>query len=166
MIVALRLRRHGVKRPFLVIAEAKRAELPLACAVALLEKETGIPQRNIFGCDHGAGRAFCHQRVTSDRVRQLLASGTANGVGWTQLTYLPFVRQAEAAGGAHKPKYQMRVGFQVLSDLITQHGVETGFARYNGSGPAAEAYGADALWKTHRWRRRIRRARAQNKETR
>jgi hypothetical protein len=135
-----------------VIEEANRAGLPLAVAVALLEKETGIPQRNIFGCDHGEGVAFCHENVTEARVKALRASGLANGVGWTQLTFPPLVEEADRLGGAHKPRFQMRVGFKLLADNIRANGEQAGFARYNGTGPAAEAYGRDAVAKAERWR--------------
>lgn len=151
----LRLKRAGVRRPQLVISEARRAGLRLDRALAMLENETGIPQRNIFGCDHGPNNAFCHQRVTKDRVRALLRSTQANGVGWTQLTYKPFVIAAEKAGGAHLPRYQMRVGFKVLADLIRANGEQAGFARYNGSGDAAEEYGRRAVANARKWRKII-----------
>jgi len=146
------LKAHDVRRPRVVIEEANRAGLPLACAVAMLEKETSIPQRNIFGCDHGEGVEFCHENVTAARVKALRASDLANGVGWTQLTLPAFVTEADKLGGAHKPRFQMRVGFKVLADNIHQSGMQKGFARYNGSGPAAEAYGRDAVAKTERWK--------------
>lgn len=151
----LKLKRYGVRRPRLVISEAKKADLPLRYALAMLEKETGIPQRNIFGCDHGPGKAYCHQRVTKTRVRKLLDSGMANGVGWTQLTYRPFVIQAQQEGGAHRPKCQMRVGFRVLAQNIRTWGPQAGAARYNGSGPAAEAYGRDFMAKANAWKERL-----------
>lgn len=151
MAVTRTLRRHAVKKPRQLRREAKRAGLALPCALAMLEMETAIPQRNIFGCDQGAGRTFCHQRVTRKKVRALLASGLANGVGWTQLTYRPFVIEAERLGGAHRPRNQMRVGFAVLADNIRRLGVQAGFAAYNGSGPAADAYGRDAVAKAARW---------------
>jgi hypothetical protein len=146
------LKANNVRKPRAVVEEANRAGLPLACGVAMLEKETGIPQRNIFGCDHGEGVAFCHENVTEARVKALRASGKSNGVGWTQLTFPPFVEEADKLGGAHKPRFQMRVGFKVLADHIRANGMQKGFARYNGSGPAAEAYGRDAVAKTERWK--------------
>ena len=147
------LKAHNVLKPRVVIDEANRAGLGLADAVAMLEKETGIPQRNIFGCDHGEGVAFCHENVTEARVKALRASGQTNGVGWTQLTFAPFVEEADKLGGAHKPRFQMRVGFKVLADHIRANGEQKGFARYNGTGPAAEAYGRDAVAKAGRWRK-------------
>lgn len=148
------LKEHGVKSPKVVVEEAKHAGLALSDAVAMLEKETGIPQENIFGCDYGprSGPPFCHQPVTEARVRSLLAQNLNNGVGWTQLTYRPFVEEAQRLGGAHKPRFQMRVGFKILAGLIRQYGQANGFAHYNGVGPAAAAYGRDAAAKAARWK--------------
>lgn len=146
-----KLASKGVEKPRVVIEEAERAGLGLANALAMLEKETGIPQRNIFGCDHGPGVAFCHENVTEAKVKQLIASGRANGVGWTQLTFPPFVHEAERLGGAHKPRIQMRVGFKVLADNIRRLGQQDGFRAYNGSGPAAEQYGREAVALARKW---------------
>lgn len=153
MSLPKRLAANGVKKPGMVIREAKRAKLPLPDALAMLEQETGIPQKNIFGCDWGPGIAFCHMRVTAKRVRELIRSGRANGVGWTQLTYQALVKTAQAMGGAWRPKYQCREGFTTLAGLIRQYGRESGHAHYNGSGPAAEAYGREAVALVAKWRR-------------
>jgi hypothetical protein len=49
----------------------------------------------------------------------------------------------------------MRVGFRVLQGLISSYGVRDGFRRYNGSGPAAEAYAADMMARLGAWRARL-----------
>jgi len=154
-IKARRLARHGVERPLLVLSEAKRANLKPEYALAMLENETGIPQRNVFGCDAGPRSTvpYCGQEVTRERVQLLLASGYSNGVGWTQLTYRPLVFEADAIGGAHLPKYQMRIGFRTLANHMLVYGVWGGFRAYNGSGPAAEAYANQAIDRAKRWKR-------------
>jgi hypothetical protein len=150
------LRDNDVLKPKVVIEEAKRAGLPLRFALAMLEKETDIPQRNIFGCDHGSGRAFCHENVTAARVAALRRSGLANGVGWTQITLPAFVEEADKLGGAHKPRFQMRVGFKVLKDNIDREGsARQGFRAYNGSGAQAEKYGREAVAIAERWKRAL-----------
>jgi hypothetical protein len=152
----LRLKRAGVRRPQVVISEARRADLRLADALAMLHNETGIPQQNIFGCDHGAGRAFCHEQVTQTKVRKLLLSPYSNGVGWTQLTYRPFVSTAQRLGGAHRPKLQCRVGFRVLKDNMVRTGSRwAGFKAYNGTGTAADAYASRAIARAAGWQRVI-----------
>jgi hypothetical protein len=144
--LAAKLKAHKVKQPFVVIDEAKRADIKVATALAMLEMETEIPQRNIFGCDYGEGRAFCHQNVTKERVAALQRSGLANGVGWTQLTYPPFVVEAQKMGGAHIPRFQMRVGFKVLRQLFDEYdSISLMFEHYNGSGAAAQQYAREAV---------------------
>jgi hypothetical protein len=150
------LRDHDVVHPKLVVEEAERARLPLRFALAMLEKETGIPQRNVFGCDHGPGQAFCHENVTATRVAALRRSRLANGVGWTQITFPPFVEEADRLGGAHKPRFQMRVGFKVLKENIDREGsAQQGFRAYNGTGPTAEKYGRQAIAIAERWQRTL-----------
>jgi hypothetical protein len=150
------LRDNGVLKPKVVVEEAERARLPLHMAVAMLEKETDIPPRNIFGCDHGPGRAFCHENVTAVRVAALRRSGLANGVGWTQITFPAFVEEADRLGGAHKPRFQMRVGFKVLNDNMDRQGsAQQGFRAYNGTGRDAEKYGREAIGIAKRWKRTL-----------
>jgi hypothetical protein len=147
---------NGVVKPKVVVEVAERARLPLHFALAMLEKETDIPQRNIFGCDHGPGRAFCHENVTAARVAALRRSGLANGVGWTQLTFRPFVEEADRLGGAHKPRFQLRVGFKVLKENVDREGSpQQGFRAYNGSGEDAEKYGREAIAIARRWKRTL-----------
>lgn len=149
------LERYHVRKPSLVVKEARKANLHLTDALAMLEQETGIPQKNIFGCDWGPGLLFCHLRVTRKRIRKLIKDGRAQGVGWTQITYQGFVAAAQAMGGAWRPKNQMREGFKVLADLIKQYGDQEGHARYNGSGPLAEQYGRDSIRLKNIWKSRL-----------
>ena len=152
LALGAKLKAKRVKQPLVVIDEAQKQGILIGSALAMLEMETGIPQRNIFGCDHGAGRAFCHQRVTKERVAALRRSQLANGVGWTQLTYPPFVAQADREGGAHIPRFQMRVGFSVLRDNYDRLGsVYSMYRAYNGTGPAAEAYANQAIQLRAKW---------------
>ncbi len=109
----------------------------VSTAAALVEQESG--GKNVFGCDWGSRWTdqppFCNAKVTEARVKALLknieSGGGANGVGYTQLTYPPFVRQAEAMGGAHIGRYQMRVGFKLLNDLLAQYDYLNALEAYN-----------------------------------
>src|SRR6266571_3711711 len=73
-----------------IMAEARREGVELATALALVQQESGF--RNIFGCDLGHRKTvpWCHQHVTRDRVKALIAhvkaGGISNGVGLSQLT--------------------------------------------------------------------------------
>ena len=146
-----------------IVAEAKREGLALALALALVDQESGF--KNIFGCDLGPQETapWCHQDVTKERVGALIkhvkAGGTSNGVGLTQLTSIGFIQQAQAAGGAHKPQAQCRVGFQLLHDLIERHGERAGIGAYNGGeGNPNLDYADSVLELKAKWQSRIGRA--------
>ncbi len=91
----------------------------------------------MFGADWGTRHAdtvpFAHLPVTKARVANLVAhirnGGVSNGVGLTQITWRDFIYDAEKRGGAHLPKNQCAVGFELL-------------ARYYGRYPYLEAIGA------------------------
>ena len=157
---------HNVLRPWLVLSEADRAEAKVggldnvdfrALLLAVLERETGIPQRNVFGCDHGPqqGRVpFCGDECTKTRVDILVSKlkdpverwKYMNGVGWTQLTWYEKVLRCDALeGGASEPRNQIRIGAEDLAVLVKQYGLFSGVRRYNGSGPAAEEYARDVV---------------------
>lgn len=147
-----KLERHNVRKPGLVIARARAQRLPVALVVAVLEQETGIPQRNIFGCDwgpQGGNPPYCQDRVTNRRVRRMQGSGKPNGVGWPQLTWPPFVVAAQhLRGGARRPRNQLIVGCRVLRDDIDAAGsIWGGLRMYNGS----SAYANEVLARYHRW---------------
>lgn len=153
LILAYKAKRAGANYSLRIVLEARRSGIPVSLGFALVEQESAF--RNVFG--HDAGSILKGQTVTLDRVRRLLAhiraGGVSNGVGPTQLTYPPFIREAHNLGGAHRPKNTIRVGFKVLASLIRSHGRRGGVRRYNGSGPAAEAYADSVLHKMKRWHR-------------
>lgn len=151
-----RLRRNHVRKPGMILNLSRRFKLPVALVVAVLDQETGIKQRNIFGCDWGAqgGRPpYCQDRVTNRRVRKMQRSGKPNGVGWWQLTWPDFVKRAMAMrGGARRPHNQGVVGNNVLADDIRSAGsIWGGLRMYNGS----DAYANEVTGRFHRWHGRL-----------
>jgi hypothetical protein len=149
---------HGT----VIVEEAEKAGLELALACALVEQESG--GRNIFGCDHQIEHPteppYCHVRVTSERVQGLLFHieryGESNGVGLVQLTAPELIKRAEALGGAHKPRNQLRVGFGHLVYLMDLLGYRKGIGAYNGGpGNPIMSYAWDVLEKRNEWRRRL-----------
>ena len=145
--------RHGAQ----IVAEAKRAGLPLALACALVEQESGF--RNVFGHDAvanpapkgGAVTRQSYQRYRAHRDRGL----GAQGVGLTQLTFPPFQDRADDLGGCWKVSNQLRVGYQVLAGNIAANGVRGGLAAYNAgspTSPAGLAYAEQVLDRRRRWR--------------
>ncbi|MGH2762587.1 MAG: peptidoglycan-binding protein, partial [Thermoleophilaceae bacterium] len=153
-----RLKAHGILRPQATVEEARRAGLRVPLACALLEKESG-GGRNVFGHDPtifvGAGDVT--RAKYAEYKRQRVASGNRKmqGVGPCQLTWWEFQDAADREGGCWRPEINMRVGFRHLVALIKQHGEADGARRYNGSGPAAEAYSRDLLAKARVWESRL-----------
>jgi soluble lytic murein transglycosylase-like protein len=151
---------HG--RGEVIIREAERAGIKLPLACALIEQESG--GRNIFGCDHGPANTwtppYCNVPVTWERVQLLLQhideGGGSSGVGLSQITYPPLIREAEALGGAHLPRYQLRVGFRVLRDYLDTYPLRKAIGAYNG-GPSNPQYdyADEVLAKRDEWRERL-----------
>jgi peptidoglycan hydrolase-like protein with peptidoglycan-binding domain len=153
-----RLQAGGIVHPKVTIAEAQRAGLRLAVACAMLEKETA-GGHNVFGHDPtifvGAGKvtkakylAYKKQRVASGNKRM-------QGVGPCQLTWYEFQDEADREGGCWRPEINIRVGFRRLAANIKQYGEADGARRYNGTGPAADAYSADLLRRAGLWDQRL-----------
>lgn len=151
----------GILRAQLVAEIAEIAGLELAAAAAMLEKESS-GGRNVWGHDGvSTGNAYVKgsevTRAAYMAYKNALETNRAGrqGVGPCQLTYGPFQDQADNMGGCWEPSFNMRVGFRVLQGLIGSYGVRDGFRRYNGSGPAAEAYAADMMVRLAAWRARL-----------
>jgi hypothetical protein len=151
--LARKLRAAKVVYPLTTIWEARRAGLPLSCALAQLEKESGRGH-NVFGHDPVKnpvkGGAVTKKRYLLYKHYRQQGLGM-QGVGPCQLTYYTVQDEADKAGGCHRPKYNMRIGFKMLAGLIKVHGIQKGAARYNGAGPAADAYGRDFAAKQAKW---------------
>lgn len=155
------MKQNGIIRPAEVIELAARARLDLACACVLLQKESG-GGKNIWGHDAvSTGGAYEKggpvTAANYQAYRTAIAKGAAGrqGCGPTQLTYGPFQDQADKAGGCWDWRANVLTGFSILASLIRVAGVQDGFRRYNGSGPAAEKYGADAISKLRVWQQRL-----------
>lgn len=153
--------------PFQPIGQMLREEawgnIDAALACAVVEQEAG--GKNIFGCDWGSRWTdvppYCQVEVTKERVKALIANvaagGGQNGVGLTQLTTIQFVKQAEAMGGAHLPRYQCRVGFRLLRDYIIGYGYLPALEAYNDGTPNRQGggvkYSYEVAEKHDKWKR-------------
>lgn len=130
----------------------------LSQCLAMLENESG--GRNIFGGEGSACPVEWYEaEVTEARYvvyRERRDRGmTPNGVGPTQITDPGLQIEAQELGGCWIPKHNMAVGFGFLHQLMVEHGTEGGFTAYNGSGPAAIAYGERAMRWTTIWHDRL-----------
>jgi hypothetical protein len=141
-------KKYGAKSTLRTLRECRRNGILFSWGLAMIEQESSW--QNIFGCDHGPGEAYCHQKVTNAKVQHLLNTGVANGVGYTQLTSPAYVRQAMARrGGAASVRNQIIVGIRVLKEKT---GGNMNLAwRYNGS----PAYQNQIEPKAERWHRRF-----------
>lgn len=150
------MRRQGIVYPRITLREARRAGLPLSLACALLQKESG-GGKNEFGHDPTSSIPEAWMGKTVTRIRYLYykrnrqRGAGMQGVGPCQLTWWATQDRADALGGCWKPGPNMRVGFSALRALIRAHGIQSGAAAYNGSGPAAVKYGEDFLAKARAW---------------
>lgn len=158
----------GIVNPSATIVAAQAAKLPLPYACALLEKESagGL---NLWGHDPtifvgGYDAAHSHAYgsvVTQEAYRAYLRQrgpqgrGGMQGVGPCQLTWYSYQDQADTLGGCWLPVFNMTVGFRLLEANIARDGEQAGAAAYNGSGPAAEAYGDDFVAKAAVWKARL-----------
>ena len=134
---------------------ARRVPLALACAV--VEKETGF--QNVYG--HDAVRNPVKSppggllAVTHANYREYLGhrrGGLGNqGVGPMQLTSPGLQDRADALGGCWLPGPNIRVGLEFLAGNIKRLGLRPGVVAYNGSGPAAQRYGAEVLARARAW---------------
>jgi hypothetical protein len=156
----------AIRHPFLTVAALRKADIKPQTAVALLRKESG-GGRHVFGHDHGSNLPdrppYSGHNVTEHRARLLFASPFSNGVAETQITSKSFVEIARRRGGEWRPFINMWTGFELLGNLIRDHGVEHGAARYNGGdSPLGErngtAYGRDFVTQRNHAGRELREA--------
>jgi hypothetical protein len=139
------LSRGGILRAPEVVEIAAAARLDLAAAATLLIKESA-GGRNVWGHDAvpTGGNYVKGAEVTMAaylRYKAARAIYGAQGVGPTQLTWPPFQDRADARGGTWDWRVNCAVGFEILADHITHHGLRGGFRAYNGSA----AYADDAM---------------------
>lgn len=156
---------YGLRNVRVLFEEAREAGIGPALAAAIVEKETG--GRNVVGHDrdsHGrlifpakAGTVYVTEALyrSYKRARGAHGQGGMQGMGPMQLTWWELQDAADKQGGCWVPRYNFRIGFRLLAALIETYGEFGGIKRYNGDGPAAEAYARDALAKRESWRKRL-----------
>lgn len=144
------LKQHKFQYPAEILAARTVAKLGLPLACAMLMEESGGGYM-VYGHDVYPGGikapGYGWGTVTKNNYAAFLAlrhaTGRSNGVGACQLTSPSLQDEADQAGGCWVPAHNMAVGFHYLHDLIKTHGtVLAGCIAYNGSGSAADAYGA------------------------
>jgi soluble lytic murein transglycosylase-like protein len=153
--LALKAKRFGMQNSLRIVLEARAAGVPISLAFAMVEQESGNGA-NIFGHDDtifaGAGKVTREKYL---RYRQERGKTRMQGVGPMQLTWYELQDDADRLGGCWIPKYNIRVGFRHLAQLIKQYGHDLGVERYNGSGPAAVEYRRSVLAREKKWHDRL-----------
>jgi len=119
--IAVKLKRVAERRGFRcsfklayrIVAAAEDTHTPVAVLAGLVEKESAY--QFIFG--HDAGGLYPGERVTRWRYESLrntlkAGHGGANGVGYVQVTYPPFII---GDGSLWRPKHNLRWGARNLN---------------------------------------------------
>lgn len=160
---------HYVPIGEIMVAEVERMGpqgLFLSTAAAQIQGESW--GKNLFGCDWDIPNAqqppFCQVQVTPERVVALIRDGRANGVGYGQLTWPDYVKEAQRLGGAHLPDINMRVSFRIFNEHIAwaeANGLswQAGAAAYNAGRSNWRAvyntYGAAMVRRQREWAARL-----------
>lgn len=159
---------HTILSAFDHIGSEGAVGFDLAACCAMVELESG--GRMVWGADpwnQGAypkGAALpvsLHEQPVTEADYHAYRARRNEGLqpqgcGITQLTSPTLQVAAERAGGCWVPFYNCRVGFGFLKALFREHaGAAGGFAAYNGSGPAAAAYGQRAVGLQAAWQARV-----------
>lgn len=153
-------RRHGIKMPVRAYVASRKTGVPfyVTCAFLMQESSGGM---NVFGSDpsifKGAGA------VTKEKYReykrQRIASGNKKmqGVGPMQLTWHTFQDEADRMGGCWRPLTNMVVGLQIVKRFrnFSDGTWESAARRYNGSGPAADAYARQMSERFRHWNPKV-----------
>jgi Transglycosylase SLT domain len=156
----------GKRNSLRLVWEAHDAGISVSLACALVEQESSFD--NVFGHDHDPAHPALDNPVRGGAVtearyralRRFVAGGFhSNGVGLTQLTSVGFLDQADAIGGAWKPKHQLRVGFRTVAGHIHHFGDERkGLAAYNagpGNVEGGLGYADSVLELKRKWHARL-----------
>lgn len=159
---------HTIVSAFDHVGAAAHVGFTLAACCAMVEKESG--GRMVWGADPWNAAAYprglalpaslSETPVTEANYAAYRDRRNAGlqpqGCGITQLTSPSLQIQAERAGGCWVPFYNCVVGFHFLRGLFVAHQSPlAGFTAYNGSGPAAAAYAAQAVALMKGWQARI-----------
>jgi hypothetical protein len=152
-------RRHGC-RPGLarvIVRRAREHGVPLSLAFALFEHESAF--RKVFGHDPtiyaGAGVVTRVKYLAYRAARRAAGNRPMQGVGEGQLTWWETQDRADALGGCWTADANVGVALLTLAARIHELGEAAGVARYNGAGPAAQAYSRQVRAAAHVWHRRL-----------
>jgi len=152
-------RSGGIKIPVRAYRASKKAGVPFYVTASLLMQESsgGL---NVWGSDPTifVGRGAVTKANYAEYKRERIASGNRlmQGCGPVQLTYYSIQDKADAQGGCWRPYVNLLTGLQILAGYYNTYGNWVDAARrYNGSGPAADAYAAQMAQRYTEWQRKL-----------
>lgn len=145
--------RAGLAR--IILRHARAYGVPISLAFALFEQESGF--RKVFGHDPtiyiGAGVVTKVKYLAYRTARRRSSNRLMQGVGEGQLTWWETQDLADRLGGCWTADANVRVALMTLGARIREYGYVKGCARYNGAGPAADAYSRNLRGRAQRWHR-------------
>lgn len=154
----------GAGYAWTILTQAHEVGLWPSRALALIEQESNF--QNVFGHDEDASGnvIFPGKRGQTVKVTKALylqyklrrgtpgRKGHQQGVGPAQLTWWEYQDHADDLGGCWIPRYNMRVAFSILQNLIDLHGERTAYAIYNGGATNPDfTYATEVQRKQARW---------------
>lgn len=167
------LTKHGFVHTDELVRAAGETGVPLHIAAAMVEKESsggynvyGNDGRGVYSSTDPLGERPVPNRVTATNYarfeQRVLAGAVSNGVGPTQITYPPYIRQAKEQGvRLWLPYENMRFGLKILAGhlrgLFDAAGIEQAGTLYNAGNlnNGINAYGRDLATKAAIWKTRL-----------
>ncbi|MGZ6709504.1 MAG: peptidoglycan DD-metalloendopeptidase family protein [Solirubrobacteraceae bacterium] len=144
--LAAAIRAHGGRYEDIIIAEARRSNVPVSLVCAVMEDESSFT--NVFGHDgvanpiksvHGRPNLVVTEALYKSYLQHRNRGEGCQGVGPMQLTSAFLQDRADKLGGCFKPGPNIRVGVEYLASLIAKFGgVHGGLKAYNGSSAYAD----------------------------
>jgi soluble lytic murein transglycosylase-like protein len=147
---------HGAQYSLRIITEARKNNVPVSLAFALVQQESGF--RNVFGHDptHSIPDRWKGTVVTAQKYKHYKehrSSGGMQGVGPCQLTWYEYQDEADRLGGCWKPRYNIAVAMDHLGNMLQSYQQHEAIKRYNGAGDAAERYAKQVEARMHTFHR-------------
>jgi hypothetical protein len=150
------LARNGLVLVDELVEAAHLEGAEIAVAATLMAAESNA--RNVWGHDgvstgghYTKGGPVTQANYLAYRAAMRAGQIGRQGCGPAQATSAYYQDLADSLGGCWLPVPNMRAGLRGLQHLIGQYGVAGGAQRYNGSGPAAIAYGKNFLARYQTW---------------
>lgn len=159
LALARRAKKHAPRYSLRIIMQARKSGIPISLGFALIEKESDF--ENVFGHDptdsipdSWKGTMVTKNKYLFYKVRR--PEHGMQGVGPAQLTWWAYQDQADKRGGCWIPKHNISVAFDHMAALIENNKtLREAVAKYNGTGPKAEAYASAVLKLQLKWHNRL-----------